>query len=145
MTSWWRSKFRELCAVTSTDVAQEAVDRAELSRQASPLLIPTPQQIEPILDDFLPFDGPTYPELRRRCAQRIFDLCAVMSGAFGAAQAEQVAAKVMQVIDKRIADYEELESRNDLTGSGKHGKLVTENIKREITLALSSTDREADK
>jgi hypothetical protein len=44
-------------------------------------LIPTPEQIEPILDDYLGVDSPHYEELRRRCAQRIFDLCVVMSGA----------------------------------------------------------------
>jgi hypothetical protein len=44
-------------------------------------LIPTPEQIEPILDDYLGVDCPHYEEMRRRCAQRIFDLCVVMSGA----------------------------------------------------------------
>jgi hypothetical protein len=48
--------------------------------KGSPYRGPTPQQIEPILDDFLSFNGPTYPELRRRCAQRIFEMCVVMSG-----------------------------------------------------------------
>lgn len=42
--------------------------------------LPTPEQIEPILDDFLGVDSPHYEELRRRCAQRIFELCAVKSG-----------------------------------------------------------------
>lgn len=42
--------------------------------------IPTPEQIEPILDDFLGVDSPHYEELRRRCAQRIFELCVVRSG-----------------------------------------------------------------
>lgn len=53
------------------------VAQASLGHSA---LIPTPEQIEPILDDFLGVDSPHYEELRRRCAQRIFDLCAVMSG-----------------------------------------------------------------
>jgi hypothetical protein len=52
-----------------------------LKRNAQrPFPIPTPAQIEPILDDFLGVDSPHYEELRRRCAQRIFDLCAVTSG-----------------------------------------------------------------
>jgi hypothetical protein len=57
------------------------VEAALRAQPASPLRgIPTPEQIEPILDDFLGVDSPHYEELRRRCAQRIFDLCAVMSG-----------------------------------------------------------------
>jgi hypothetical protein len=49
--------------------------------QTPAALIPTPEQIEPILDDYLAVDCPHYEEMRRRCAQRIFDLCVVMSGA----------------------------------------------------------------
>ena len=53
---------------------------AQSAAPVGEFLLPTPEQIEPILDDFLGVDCPHYEELRRRCAQRIFDLCAVMSG-----------------------------------------------------------------
>lgn len=48
--------------------------------------LPTPEQIEPILDDFLGVDCPHYEELRKRCAQRIVDLYAVASTERGGAK-----------------------------------------------------------
>jgi hypothetical protein len=69
----WVQKHKDKCTYTATPLYA--------AQPASPLRgIPTPEQIEPILDDFLGVDSPHYEELRRRCAQRIFDLCAVMSG-----------------------------------------------------------------
>jgi hypothetical protein len=67
-----------------SEFLQQAIATALRSFGHAPtpaVLIPTPEQIEPILDDYLGVDCPHYEEMRRRCAQRIFDLCVVMSGA----------------------------------------------------------------
>jgi hypothetical protein len=53
-----------------------AAEVAALKRHAQRQ--PTPEQIEPILDDFLGVYSPHYEELRKRCAQRIVDLYAVI-------------------------------------------------------------------
>jgi hypothetical protein len=45
----------------------------------------------------------------------------------------------MEVINERLAYYEELESRNDLTDLGKHAKLAIQNLKRDVEYALTST------
>lgn len=55
--------------VRFTGAAQPSLGHSEL--------VPTPEQIKPILEDY--FMG-SAPEVHARCAQRIFDLCAVMSG-----------------------------------------------------------------
>jgi len=75
--------IQQAIAILEEDALTNRIDRAlEVMRGVpqSPGL-PTPEQIEPILDDYLGVDCPHYEELRRRCAQRIFDLCVVMSGA----------------------------------------------------------------
>lgn len=60
---------------TAADFAAPPPSPPEVSGEI--VLIPTADQIEPILEDY--FAGFAL-EARKRCAQRIFDLCVVMSG-----------------------------------------------------------------
>lgn len=48
---------------------------------------------------------------------------------------------LLKVVDDRLEQYAEIESRNDLSDYGVHAQLAAKNIRRDMAAALSSTER----
>ena len=58
------------------------------------------------------------------------------AGALLSRTSDDMASAVMAVLNERLASYAEMQARNDLTDLGRHGLLVTNNIKRDVEFAL---------